>query len=314
MKVLFTADIHIKYGQKNVPVDWAKNRFQLLWEQLENLQKDCDIFVVGGDTFDRLPNMEELEEYFNFVEHCKVPTYIIPGNHEALKKNTTFLSYLKKSTSRVNKLVEIIDECCTKHGIDFVPYNKLKDFDPKSFQSSILVTHVRGEIPPHVKPEINLDQFDRWEVVLAGDLHSYDNSQRNILYPGSPITTSFHRGETSTGVIVIDTDTLEHVWVELDVPQLIRKTVNINDPKPQTPYHHTIYDVEGSIDDLAGLEDSSLVAKKVVKRTTDSALILDTEMSLSDEVREYLTYVLQVSPDTTAKVLLELQDNLSKIE
>lgn len=316
MKVLFTADIHIKYGAKNVPVDWAKNRYKMLWEALEKQQEVCDLFIIGGDTFDKLPNMEELEEYFNLIEHCIIPTVIIPGNHEALKKNTTFMTNLKKATSRINDLVMIVDDFETLDGIDYIPYNKLKEYHQADidFHSDILVTHVRGEIPPHVKPEVDLSIFDRWKVVLAGDLHSYDNSQRNILYPGSPVTTSFHRGEVDTGVIILDTDTLEHVWVKLDMPQLIRKTVGINDPKPQTPFHHTVYEVEGSLDELAGLEDNTLVSKKVTKRDTDSALILDPEMSISDEVREYLTYILQLNEDTINNVMHELQNNLSKLE
>ena len=316
MKVLFTADIHIKYGAKNVPVDWAKNRYKMLWEALEKQQEVCDLFIIGGDTFDKLPNMEELEEYFNLIEHCIIPTVIIPGNHEALKKNTTFMTNLKKATSRINDLVMIVDDFETLDGIDYIPYNKLKEYTTGGvdFDGDILVTHVRGEIPPHVKPEVDLSIFDRWKVVLAGDLHSYDNSQRNILYPGSPVTTSFHRGEVDTGVIILDTDTLEHVWVKLDMPQLIRKTVGINDPKPQTPFHHTVYEVEGSLDELAGLEDNTLVSKKVTKRDTDSALILDPEMSISDEVREYLTYILQLNEDTINNVMHELQNNLSKLE
>lgn len=316
MKVLFTADIHIKYGAKNVPIDWAKNRYKLLWKALEQQQDACDLFIIGGDTFDKLPNMEELEEYFNLIEHCIIPTIIIPGNHEALKKNTTFMTNLKKATSRINDLVMIVDNFETLDGIDYIPYNKLKEYHPGDidFHSDILVTHVRGEIPPHVKPEVDLSIFDRWKVVLAGDLHSYDNSQRNILYPGSPITTSFHRGEVDTGVIILDTDTLEHVWVKLDMPQLIRKTVGINDPKPQTPFHHTVYEVEGSLDELAGMEDNTLVSKKVTKRDTDSALILDPEMSISDEVREYLTYILQLNEATIDTVMQELQNNLSKLE
>jgi len=316
MKVLFTADIHIKYGAKNVPVDWAKNRYKMLWEALEKQQEVCDLFIIGGDTFDKLPNMEELEEYFNLIEHCIIPTVIIPGNHEALKKNTTFMTNLKKATSRINDLVMIVDDFETLDGIDYIPYNKLKEYTTGGvdFDGDILVTHVRGEIPPHVKPEVDLSIFDRWKVVLAGDLHSYDNSQRNILYPGSPVTTSFHRGEVDTGVIILDTDTLEHVWVKLDMPQLIRKTIGINDPKPQTPFHHTVYEVEGSLDELAGLEDNTLVSKKVTKRDTDSALILDPEMSISDEVREYLTYILQLNEDTINNVMHELQNNLSKLE
>ena len=48
-----------------------------------------------------------------------------------------------------------------------------------------------------------LNRFKRFPVVFAGDLHAQKNSQRNIVYPGSPMTTSFHRSKVNTGVLVI---------------------------------------------------------------------------------------------------------------
>jgi hypothetical protein len=181
-------------------------------------------------------------------------------------------------------------------------------------QGRILVTHVRGEIPPHVKPEVPLELFDRWQVVLAGDLHSYENSQRNILYPGSPYTTSFHRNRVDTGCILLDVDTLEHQWLKFNLPQLIRKTVAVNDPKPPTDFDHTIYQVEGDIQELGELEDNELIDRKVIKRETDSALILDPEMSLDEEVKEYLTYILELPAQTVEAVLKEMQNYAEKIE
>lgn len=316
MKVLFTADIHIKLGQKSVPVDWARNRFKLLWEEFDRIQDKADLFIIGGDTFDKLPTMDELELYFDLINHCKIETLIIPGNHEALKKDTTFLTNLKQVTSKLNPLVRIIDDFETYKGIDFIPYNMLKQYHPADidFHSDFLVSHFRAEIPPHVKPEVNLDIFDRWKVVLAGDLHSYENSQRNILYPGSPITTSFHRSIVDTGVILFDTDKASHEWLKVEVPQLLRKTVCVNDPKPQTPYHHTVYEVEGDLEELAKLEDSSLVDKKISRKSTDSALILGTEMTMVEEVKEYLMYILELPEDTINKVVQELNNNMSSIE
>lgn len=318
MKVLFTADIHIKLGQKNVPVDWAKNRYDLLWKEFERCQEQAEVFVIGGDVFDKLPNMEELEVYFDLINHCSIPTIIYSGNHEAIKKNTTFMSNLAKATNKMNKNVIVIDDYYSDYGIEFVPYNKLKDFEqgkhPWPDGGSILCTHVRGEIPPHVQPEVNLDIFKDWDVVLAGDLHSYENSQRNILYPGSPVTTSFHRNSVDTGIILLDNDTLDHTWIKLKVPQLIRKTVGVNDPKPPTEYDHTIYQVEGDMQELGGLEDSDLIDRKVLKRETDTALLLDKDMSLNEEVSEYLRYILQL-PDTTIELALqELQNYADKIE
>lgn len=316
MKVLFTADVHIKLGQKNVPVEWARNRYDMLWDAFAELQGECDLFVIGGDVFDKLPNMEELECYFDLVSYCTIPTIIYPGNHEAVKKDTTFLSNLKQVTNRLNDQVQIIDDFYSIDNMDFIPYNKLKEYNPADIDmhGDILFTHVRGEIPPHVKPEVNLDIFSRWQTVLAGDLHSYENCQRNILYPGSPVTTSFHRNRVDTGVIIFDTVAMDHEWRKLNMPQLIRKTVGVHDPKPPTDFDHTIYQVEGDMQELGELEDSELIDRKVLKRDTDIALMLDSEMSLSQEVGEYLRYILTLPETTIDSVLKELQHYVDKIE
>lgn len=314
MKILFVADVHIKLGAKNVPQEWAKNRFKMLWKQLEEQQQGCDLFVIGGDIFDKLPNMDELECYFELLEHCKIKTIIYPGNHEAVKKDTTFLTNLKSVSSRVNPLVTIIDDFCTINGVDFVPYNKLKELENTEFEfeGNVLCTHVRGEIPPHVKPELDLSIFDGWHTVLAGDLHSYENSQRNILYPGSPVTTSFHRHTVDTGVIIFDTTTMTHKWRKLELPQLLKLTVGVHDPKPQTPYHHTIYEVTGDMQELSTLEDSDLISGKVLKRESDSQLLLEPEMTLVEEVKEYLEYILQLPEPTIELALQELQNHAEK--
>jgi hypothetical protein len=317
MQVLFTADIHIKLGQKNVPIDWAKNRYNLLWEQLATQQAKADLFVIGGDVFDKLPSMEELEVYFDLVANCNIPTFIYSGNHEAVKKSTTFMTNLAKATNKMNRKVIIIDDYYSDYGIEFVPYNKLKDFEdnnPWPEGGQILCTHVRGAIPPHVTPEVNLEIFSGWDVILAGDLHSYENCQLNILYPGSPVTTSFHRQPVDTGVILLDTETLEHKWLKLELPQLIRKTVAVDDPKPSTDYHHTIYQVEGDMQELGQLEDSDLIDRKIIKRTSDVELMLSNDMTLVQEVKEYLQYILNLPEDVIERATNELQNHLDKIE
>ena len=102
MKILFTADIHIKLGQKNVPVEWARNRYRLFNERLRTLQDDVDMVIIGGDVFDRVPTLDEIEIYANLIDVFTKPTYIISGNHESVKKNTTLLTNLKGFTSRAN--------------------------------------------------------------------------------------------------------------------------------------------------------------------------------------------------------------------
>lgn len=318
MKILFTADLHIKVGQENVPVPWTLNRYNLLTKKLAELQDSTDIVILGGDIFDKLPNMDELDLYFKLIDIFNKPTYIIDGNHEATKKGKTFFTQLAYTTNKLNKNVVVIDRSTSVAGIDFIPYCDLKAFEKShttnTFTNRILVTHVRGEIPPHVKPEVDLNIFKQWDIVLAGDLHSYTNSQLNILYPGSPVTTSFHRKEVDTGVIILDTEDLSHTWVKLDMPQLLRKTIKAGEPMPATEYHHTIYEVEGDISELAGIEDSDLLDKKVVKRSTDTSLILEPEMTLAEEVSEYLTYILELDEESVQKALKELANYANKFD
>jgi DNA repair exonuclease SbcCD nuclease subunit len=144
MKILFSADWHIKLGQKNVPKDWATNRYQLLFKELYKLEKTVDLHVIGGDLFDRMPTLDELSLYFDYVREIQVKTIIYPGNHEALKKDTSFLTNLKQVTTAINPLVEIIDDYYKLEDIDFIPYNRLKDFNEKDFSGRTLMTHVRG--------------------------------------------------------------------------------------------------------------------------------------------------------------------------
>ena len=305
--ILFTADWHIKLGQKNVPVEWAKKRYHSFFDQVHEQAKTCDMHIIGGDLFDRIPNMEELALYFSFVRNVKKPTLIFDGNHEATRKNRTFFSQLKQATRDINPLVNVVDISYVDEDLGFsvLPYAELhRKGSIEHFDTSMpLFTHVRGEIPPHVTPEVDLDRFDPFPVVFAGDLHAHSNTQRNIVYPGSPMTTAFHRQEVETGYLLINPKDWSWEWWPFTLPQLIRKTVTNPEDMIPTTYHHTIYEIEGNIQELAAVENSELLDKKVVKRTTEASLVLDKEMTLEDELVEYLTYILELPEDKIFDIL-----------
>ena len=227
--ILFTADWHVKLGQKNVPIKWAINRYRYFFEQVHELESQCSMHIIGGDLFDRLPNMEELELYFSFIRRVTIPTIIFDGNHEATKKNKTFFTQLKQVSRDINPLINVVDISYIDEelGYGILPYADLhrKGAIDHFDKTKPLFTHVRGEIPPHVKPEIDLDLFEDFPIVFAGDLHSHSNTQRNIVYPGSPMTTSFHRNLVKTGYILINENDWSWMWEEFHLPQLIRKTV-----------------------------------------------------------------------------------------
>ena len=314
MKILFSADWHIKLGQKNVPVPWATARYESFFQNIHKLTEDVDLHIIGGDIFDRVPTLDELELYFDFVSDINVETIIFDGNHEATKKNKTFFSSLEEVTQKLNPKVSIVDESYEDpRGFSILPYCELHKKDSIEILNPNLpvFTHVRGEIPPHVTPEVDLERFAKFPAVYAGDLHSHSNTQRNIVYPGSPMTTSFHRNKVSTGVLVILLEEQDWYWEELKLPQLIRKTVSSEDEMVQEFYDHVIYELEGDLGDLSKVANSNLLDKKIVKRSTEATLVLGSNMSIGEELVEYLTYVLEI-PEEKIPGVIGIYNDYSK--
>ena len=303
--ILFTADWHIKLGQKNVPISWACTRYKMFFQQLEDIVMDNNVslHIIGGDLFDRVPSMDELTLYFDFVKNVKCWTIIFDGNHEATRKHKTFFTNLKRVTEELNPHVKVITETYYEDNWAILPYADLhKKKSIEKISAEYLFTHVRGEIPPHVVPEVDLKRFDKFKTVFAGDLHAHSNTQRNIVYPGSPMTTSFHRNLVTTGYILIE-DNWDWTWHEFDLPQLLRKTVTNPDEMIQTDFHHTIYEIEGDVSDLSNIKNNELLDKKVIKRKTEATLILDKEMTIEEELNEYLSYILELEENKTKNIL-----------
>ena len=163
-------------------------------------------------------------------------------------------------------------------------------------------------------PEVDLDRFNKFDTVFAGDLHAHNNTQRNIVYPGSPMTTSFHRNQVQTGALLIDESDWSWEWHEFKLPQLIRKTVDNPDDMVQTPYNHTIYEIEGDVQDLALVKNSELLDKKVVKRQVEARLNLTAEMTISDELVLYLQDILQLDDDKIRTIIGVFSDYSTEVE
>ena len=317
MKILFSADWHIKLGQKNVPINWARARYDSFFHQINLLEDDVDLHIIGGDLFDRVPTLEELELYFSFIKTCSIETIIYDGNHEATKKNKTFFTSLKEVTSTINPKVTIVDEAYEDpRGFSILPYCDLhKKNSIEMLNKKVpLFTHVRGKIPPHVTPEVDLDRFKGFPIVFAGDLHSHSNCQSNIVYPGSPMTTGFHRSKVTTGLITIDTETWEYVWDALELPQLLRKTITNPEDMLCGLYDHIIYELEGDLGDLVKVASTDLLDKKIVKRSTEASLVLDKDLTMGEELWEYLFYVLEIREDKMSGIMGVFNDYAKSVE
>ncbi len=298
--LLFCADEHVLFRRKGVPADFEKLRYSQLFDHLLNLSThpNCVAVCHGGDCFDRAPTIQETALVVRYLNAVVKPTYIISGNHEQIKKDTTFLSELANMVS--NPLVTIISDYATYNiegtNIDFMPFNRLKQFEKEGnseLNSELLITHVRGCIPPHVAPEVNLGIFDRWKLVLAGDLHSHSNSQRNIVYPGSPLTTSFYRTKPKKGILKVDLDTLGIEFIDLNLPALIKLTVESKDEITENTTEDFIaYDIVPKVEAIIEAKEDTVFHKEASREDAILA-VLDAEESKKKEVIDLYVNIIR---------------------
>ena len=136
---------------------------------------------------------------------------------------------------------------------------------------------------------------------------------KEILCTGSPMTTSFHRNEVTTGYLTID-DNMQWTWHQFYLPQLIRKTVEDPDKMIPTDFHHTIYELEGDVQDLAKVKNSDLLDKKVVKREVEATLSLHGDMTIGDELGVYLKEILSLDDNKIRNIMGVFNDYSTKTE
>lgn len=305
MKILHSADWHILLHKKKVPQDWQANRFKLFFDKILELEQECDIHILAGDVFDTAPKLDESTLFEDYANRVTKRTIIIPGNHEATKKGKTFLSnYVNNPNSISNPLVEIYTENTRiEHqgqGFQLFPYGEMQINNlPKYVEDDILVTHIRGEVPPHITPEYDFKKLRPWKLILLGDLHfNHKYQDYPAYYPGSPMNVSFDRDASRKyGVNIIDFKNIDNYKVNflpLDLPKLVRKTINAGEQETmkKDDFHHVIYEVTGSVDELGTVDiKNELVDKKIAHRPTeDSALNLTEMESIADELKAWLVY------------------------
>lgn len=275
-----------------------------------NSVPDIDEIIIGGDLLDTAkPSADELELMFALLAKLRHKSKIYSGNHEMTNKKGvgkySCLQNFQDEISRGNPLVEVVRSYRSEQ-FDIVGYEEVSN---KKLQltpvSKLCLTHVRGEIPPHVKWEVDPALFDQYELVLTGDLHSHENSQGKFIYPGSPLVTSFHRTRaTGNGYIIIDTDTLTWTWHSLQhLPQPVRKTITSMDEMIETKHDWTIYEVEADVMASRDIKKSDLLDKKIVTGFAKDAALNLQDTSMSHEMLLFLSNIAKLPEQDVTRLV-----------
>lgn len=311
IKIISSADWHLQLHKKKVPYAWQLNRFKLLFEKLHALERDCDVHVIAGDLFDKKPEPDEICLLLSYLNSVTIPTIIIPGNHEATRKGSSFWEHFLIENTVKNELVHIFtqNDRIQIAGVWFClfPYGSVQTNTlPPYIPGDILVTHIRGEVPPHITEEYDFSKLTPWPLVLLGDLH-FNHRYKNTTayYPGSPLNTSFDRDDKRQyGVDIFTWDGPNNYskhFVDLQLPKLIRKTIEAGEQMLPDAYNHIIYEVTGSLDALSQIENHELLDKKMVEKPSASSALDLKNLSTHQELEAYLSYIKVADIDAILK-------------
>ena len=300
-KILCSADWHIILHKKKVPYAWQVNRFREMFRKLIALEQSCDVHIIAGDIFDKKPEPDEICLFLSYINSVTIPTYIIPGNHEATRKGESFFEYFTQENAIKNENVTVFTRngraSVGKANFCFFPYGEMQNDNlPTYVKGDILVTHIRGEVPPHISPEYDFSRLSPWRLCLLGDLHfNHRYGDTNCNYPGSPLNTTFDRDDTREyGVDIYDFNS-DRTYVKrfhnVNLPKLVRRTILAGEPMPTDAKNHVIYEVKGSLDELAKIENTELLDKKMVEKPADDSTLDLKGKTIYEELEIYLGHI-----------------------
>jgi DNA repair exonuclease SbcCD nuclease subunit len=316
MKILHVGDIHINLHKKKIPYEWQTNRFKMLFDKLLELEKSCDVVVLAGDIFDKKPEPDEICLFLSYANSVTKPTLAIPGNHEASTKGNTFLEHFETEHAinnsnfmlkTKNSRIEIGGQ-----GFQLFPYGEMQLGNlPKYVDGDILIAHIRGEVPPHITAEFDFDKIACWPLSLLGDLHfQHKYKHYNVYYSGSPLNTTFDRtADREYGVNIINYISSNNYTVEfidLNLPKLVRYTVDVGTELKKDSYHHIVYEVTGTIDNLSKIQNHELLDKKIAEKPSENSVLDLSDKTLKQELELYLQFIKVDNKLAVLKVFDEL--------
>jgi hypothetical protein len=90
---------------------------------------------------------------------------------------------------------------------------------------------------------------------------------------------------------VIDSHNYTREFFDLELPKLIRKKIAVGEEMRDDPVNHVVYEVTGTLDQLAKIENSELLDKKMVEKPTEESTLDLKGKSIYEELEIYLNHI-----------------------
>ena len=90
---------------------------------------------------------------------------------------------------------------------------------------------------------------------------------------------------------MIDSRNYTREFVDLNLPKLIRKKIAVGEEMRDDAVNHVVYEVTGSLDQLAKIKNSELLDKKMVEKPTEEATLDLKNKTVFEELEIYLNHI-----------------------
>lgn len=216
-KILFIGDPHLRIN------DFEQSVKLLKWiEQIAD-KYNPDIVCNLGDTFHNHAVLRS-ELMSEFHSHCqriaaKRPYWYVLGNHDQFKPKDAKYHALQMFNIPNFTVFDEITEL-EEHDITVVPYvQEFKDFPQQT--KSVCITHNTfiGADYGFKREDagVNADKVSA-DIIISGHIHKRQ-SFGNVVYPGTPYAHSANDVDQTKGLLLFDTATYEHVFIESPFPR-----------------------------------------------------------------------------------------------
>jgi len=164
-----------------------------------------------------------------FFKNSKQQWKIFPGNHDMFFKTSWKITSIKPLEKYAEIFTDISSFKIDNRNFIILPFihhesqymQALSDLESKHPKESVLLTHIGVNNAVNnscflIKfwSMVNLSKV-KFDVVFSGHFHNYQNIDKKIYYPGSPIPFRFDEGMVDHGFIVFDTDTAQTEFISL---------------------------------------------------------------------------------------------------
>lgn len=259
MKILFLGDPHLKIPRFDLAVQFLE------WAADVAVKLSPDRVVNLGDTFDthavlHSPLQAEFKKHVKKICDAGIHYDYILGNHDFYKPTSSKYHALQ-TMEGMHDLFEVVDKRLDFDNVTMLPHIPDHKQFPKDTRE-ILIAHQTfiGADYGYNRPDVGVDPDTiNAEIIISGHIHMRQGFGK-VMYPGTPYAQSVDDIDQFKGLILFDTETYQHKFIQSPLPMWRGVKIDLRDgPISDLEFDskdHWVVEVTGPKAEVVAFRDS----------------------------------------------------------